>query len=167
MKKFTKFVSVLCAISMILAMSVSAFAAAPALLDPEYVPEQFVEPSDIAMFQITRTIPGESGPGDMKYNGGNGDTGEAMFGFEAKTSSVSFKITWVTAQFGDTYHYQLYRVNGVGRPDTKVDQARESSFGATNSYTDLVIGAYYYLVVSSMSIPQTGASVEWEYYFNE
>ena len=166
MKQFKKLVSVLCAISMILTMSVSAFAATSEL-DPEYVPERFVEPSEIALLQMAKMIEGESGKGDMKYNDGSGLTGEAMFAFEAKTSSVSFKIDWAAAQFGDTYHFQLYRVNGIGIPATKVDQARTSSFGATNTYTNLVVEANYYVVVSSMSVPKNGASVDWEYYFNE
>lgn len=175
MKIPNKVVSVVCAASMIMAVSASAFAVetdqAPASLnsttyglDPSYMPETF---RGITQENPGRMIEGESGDCFMAYNPGSGDTGEVLFVFEAKTSSVSFSVNCNRAIDPFTYHFQLYRVNGGDFADSKIGPAYEVSFDTVLCYDNLSVGAGYYIKGSSMNVPKNGAPAQYKYYFNE
>lgn len=165
MKKFKKFVSVLCAISMILAMSVSAFAAEY----PDYIPMN--PPKTITWEQVEQlqksttslTRAGNTKPTKvwLNYTSHMGDNGASICYFTADTENFYFAMRLTTGYTGRDYLLQLWQRNPDGS-STKVGDYHQYNFGEGPAWTgELEIGTDYFVKVSSQSIPTTGAQCEY------
>lgn len=137
-------------------------------INPDYVPERFggtISAEAVQLRLLANAANGESGTGVMPYNNGSGTTGQTIFGFKAAGNTVYWTIDYDSAKIDDTYHYQLWRVNGNGIPDSKVGIERQCSFGSGQYYTGLIVDSYYYLVCSSRDVDPRGVQVSYTYSF--
>jgi len=138
MKKSKKFLSILLAISMILAMPVSTFAAEY----PDYVP---MNPPQVW----------------LNHTSHMGNTGVNIFYFTADTRNFYFAMRLTTGYTGRDYLLQLWQRNPDGS-NTKVGDYHQYNFGEGPAWTnELDIGTEYFVKVSSQSIPTTGAQCEY------
>ena len=166
MKYRKKVLAVLSAAAIAASLSVPAFAAevvttpvqqAAMTLSPDYVPERFtgiVSRDDIGADGIVPMYPEES-TCRIPYNSGSGTSGSVAVSFVADTNHVEFTLD---CKYDGSYHIMLYQVNGNGIPDTQVESLVICSFGQGPQYDELVIGATYYFVISSMDVPKEGAT---------
>lgn len=166
MKKSKKVISLLLAISMILAMSVSAFAAE--------VPEPSAEGILPAPTLITyKDLHGDIDNAVMAaflsddkvscfipYNDGAGTSGSVAATFTAETKKVSFIL--YSYGGGTTYHAELWHVNGNNIPNSKVMSYNDYAFGSGFSQGGLIVGDTYYITVSSQTVPTSGVQGGYE-----
>lgn len=156
MKIFKKSLSILCAVCMIMSMSVSAFAAAyeTPRFNPDYV-EGFVSQKDV----LARHAAGlsrmfEQSVCDIPYNGGSGTTGKIATEFVADSTKAEFTLD---CKYDGSYHCQLYRVLSNGATSAHGEEV-VSSFGYGPTFKNLLVGQTYRVVVSSMDVPKKGTS---------
>lgn len=158
MKNTKKILSMVLALMMLVsALSISASASSVLDVDPNYQPEQFVgliSREEVLAKRGTSLLRlYESSTCFIPYNPGSGTTGEIAVEFVADGSKAEFTLD---CKYDGDYNCQLYRVNTSG--DTKVGSAVISSFGFGPTFKNLVIGATYYIKVSSQSVPTSGAT---------
>ncbi len=133
----------LCAVSALLALSVSALAADPAV--PGRTPERYAG----ALTEAEPAASATAGKVTMPYNDGSGRTGLILFRFTAAGDTLRWTVDWNNAA-GDAYHFRLWRLGGAGAEPVPVEPAREALFGVEQQYTGLIEGEEYFLRVSSM-----------------
>lgn len=165
MKKSKKFLSVLCAVCMILAFAVPAFAAEieeeflppPTLLTYQDVHRDALNPVQAALLSndtIACYIP---------YNDGSGTSGEIVESFEAESSTLGFIL--YSYGGGTKYHAALWRDNGPGKPPSRVALYEDYSFGSGFTQPGLVVGKEYYIVVSSTTVTPPGVNGGYEIFW--
>lgn len=162
MKKSKKFLSMLLAVSMIMAMSVSAFAAEY----PDYIPMNPPKTITWEQLQDATTSPTREGnlnPAKvwLNYTAHMGDNGTGICYFTADTRNFYFAMRLTTGYTGRDYLLQLWQRNPDGT-STKVGDYHQYNFGEGPAWTnELEIGTDYFVKVSSQSIPTTGAQCEY------
>lgn len=151
MKKSKKFLSVLLAVCMVLAMSAPAFAV-------QESGEEFAYHISMTPAMLRSITPRSSFTENtfLPLINQSGTNGNACGEFTADASNVSFTIT--SAPGAATYNVQLYK-GTIADGGTKVSTAdRDFSIGNGASFGNLKSGATYYFKVSSKDAPKEGAT---------
>lgn len=168
MKKSRRFLSVLCAVCMIFAMSVSASATTlgnPTYhLDPNYQPERYAGEMPAAVARALRALTPDQDC-FMPHQNYDGDNGEVLFAFQTDSddTTVKWRVDWNQSGVNDVYYYQLWRVNGGTIKDSKIGAQKQASFGGVPSYDNLQPNTQYYIKVSSRDVPTDGANCLFAY----
>lgn len=165
MKKSKKFLSILCAVCIMLAT------AAPALAVnyPDYVPME--PPVTVTFDQIgdlnanTTTQVGDLEPAVLllPYNSGSGISGASICFFTADTKNFSFamRLTPGSGGSGSNYHIQLWQINPDGS-ETKIGDAVQYNFNDGPYWENkLTVGNEYYVKVSSTTVDRNGADCQY------
>ncbi|MEG2138702.1 MAG: hypothetical protein RRY64_08585 [Oscillospiraceae bacterium] len=157
MKKSKKFLSILCAVCMVMAMAAPAFAASTGeepRYDPEYV-EGFGSQKDaLARNALRLNRAFEESVCDIPCNSGSGTTGVIAVEFEADSTKAEFTLD---CKYDGSYHCRLYRVHS-SEPISPHGEAVMSSFGDGPTFKNLIIGETYRVMVSSQDVPTAGTS---------
>jgi len=166
MKKSKKFLSVLPAISMILAMSVSAFAVevpTDEILPPPTLITYKDLHGDIDNAVMAAVLSNDTISCYIPYNTGNGTTGSIAASFTAESSTVNFIL--YSYGGGTNYHTELWHVNGDHMPNNKVmsyNDYNDYAFGSGFSQSGLQVGDTYYIMVSSQTVTPPGVQGAYE-----
>lgn len=166
MKKSKKIISLLLAVSMIMAMSVSAFAAevteasaVGVLPAPTLITYKDLH-GDIDNAVMAAALSADTVSCFIPYNDGSGTTGQVAASFTAESGTVNFIL--YSYGGGTKYHAELWHVNGNNIPNNKVMSYNDYAFGSGFAQNGLKVGDTYYITVSSRTVPTSGAQGGYE-----
>ena len=153
MKKTKKFLSIVCALCMIMAMAAPAFAAN----DPttRHMPRT-ISVEEFMAIEPRTTLTGRVKLPKMNQDGTNGNS---CAQFTADETDVSFVIT--EAPNTSTYNVQLYQGTISGGGSQVFIHEKDVNVGAGASFPDLTIGETYFFKVSSEDCPADGSNAKW------
>lgn len=157
MKKFTKFLNILC-VACMMTVAIPAYAAPAGAVNTALTPfeeagitrtisaHEFY--AIVPMFTITEGV-------YLPRSDSGGTNGNPCGGFTADASNVAFAITYATGGT-QSYNVQLYKMTDYG--NVKVGNYETIYIGNGYTRSNLEVGARYFFKISSSDCPPEGAN---------